>query len=267
MSSCAPLVLRGDPRWLESLGAELEDAASGARKGRGFRSSAGTSVFLKYGPLRGKSRARHALRRALGLSELPRIQEFENLAWLRDHGFDAPPPLAAGVAGPRKLASFQFLVTQEIRSTRTLEDFFRCGGIPEQRANVLRILGRDLARLHALGFVHRDLFLRNLLMLEAAGTTRIFFLDAWRGGPRKRTGALRGPEYDVACLMLEGATTFDRAEQQLFLHSYEMESGNRGRALSRTTFFRRVEKHRRAVLAREGRRRDQVFSSSWTPPF
>ena len=266
MSRFAPQVLRGDPRWLESLAGELESSARDARKGRGFRSSGGTSVFVKYGPLRGRSRLRHALRRALGLSELPRIQEFENLDWLRDSGFGAPRPLAAGVAGSQYLASFQFLVTEQVRSTQTLAEFFGKGRT-EKRSDVLELLGRELARLHALGFVHRDLFLRNLLIQEEGGALQIFFLDAWRGVPRTRSGGLRGPEYDVACLMLEGATAFDRDEQRLFLHSYEVERGSRGHSLSRTTFFRRTEKLRRAVLAREGRRRDEQFAPSWTPPF
>jgi hypothetical protein len=259
-------LLRGDPGSLEALRPELEEAARRGEKRQGFRALGATRVFLKYGPLRGRARLRHALRRAFSRAQFPRIQEFENLDWLRARGFDAPRPLAAGVELSWGMPRFQFLATTEIPGARTLGEYV-LGSSAERRALVIARLASELARMHALGFVHRDLFTRNLLVVEERGTPRIFFVDAWRGGPRERTPfGRRDAAFDLACLMLEGATLFDAREQELFLHSY-LAGGEAPGERNAGTLFLRVARLRRGILARESRRRPEPFARYWNPPF
>jgi len=249
---------------------ELERSAlAGRRESR--RCTLGEwHAFYKGSALRGKHALRHALRRALGWSDIPRLQEFENLTWLREHGFLAPRPLLAGVFTRSGVPRFQFLCTEFVADAPTLDAWLartsRWGALAavaqSERASVVSALARDLAQLHSLGFVHRDLFARNLLVSSAGGARRIVFLDAWRGGPRRGS---RGPEHDVACFFLDGASLLEREEQALFLSTYGAERARCGRALPRG-WLGRVERCRKGVFRRESRRRGASVPAEWAPP-
>jgi lipopolysaccharide kinase (Kdo/WaaP) family protein len=249
-----PWRLAGEHELFAELQDELEAAAHAARTLRGPCALGPWQVYRKASPLRLRPALRHALRRAAGLP-LPRLAELENLAWLRAHGFRAARPLLAGVRFRAGLPRYQFLCTELVEGAATLEA--RLPGASEtERAAWLAALARDLAALHGLGFVHRDLFLRNLLVALPADTPapapdpRCTFLDAWRGGARR---GWRGPDHDLGCLFLEGASSLTRAEQSLFLTTYREESSRLGRALPRN-WPHRVERARARLLEREARR-------------
>lgn len=217
-------------------------------------------AYYKASALDGKHALRHALRRALRLSDIPRLAEFENLTWLRAQGFAAPRPILAGALWRGGLPRFQFLLTERERDARPLAEVFQ--GESELRARAVGLLGHDLAHLHARGFVHRDLFARNLLVRsEGEAPPAIVYLDAWRGGPRR---GLRGPDYDLACLFLDGATLFRPEEQTLLLTTYREESLRNGRDPGRK-WLARVQQGRSAVFRRESRRRPGA-SPTWEPP-
>ncbi len=161
----------------------LEAARVGKTQGR-FLEVAGRPAYFKGSPFRGRTRLRHAIRMALLRLDAPRLRELRNLEWLRAHGFGAPEPLAAGlfrtVLGP----VYQFLFTARVPAAVTLADFFR-DGPRALREPVLRRLANEVARLHVLGFIHHDLYPRNILvdagvqMTENAGCAACL---AW-GGP------------------------------------------------------------------------------------
>ena len=201
------LIARGDEALLCNLRPELERASRTGAKERGARDLAGRRVFFKLGPLRGKVRLRHGLRRLLGRG-LPRLREFENLTWLRASGFGAPEPLLAGAFLRKGLPVFQFLFTAAVARARTVREALESGP-PAERAPLLEALAGDVARLHVRGFVHRDLFPRNLLVTTDGGTPRIHFLDAWRGGARR---GLRGADYDLGCFFLYAADLLSSEE-------------------------------------------------------
>jgi tRNA A-37 threonylcarbamoyl transferase component Bud32 len=258
------LVHRGEADALEALLPELEQAAREGAKASGFRILGGERVFLKHGPLRGKHALRHALRRAVGLVELPRLQEFANLSWLRERGFGAPRPILAGAFLRRGIPCHQFLCTAGVAGAEPMASVLR-GRDPELRARVLCALARDLARLHAAGFVHRDLFARNLLVEHPgpAGRPRIVFLDAWRSSPGR---GLRGPAHDLGCFFLEAGTWLESREQALFLDTYRREYQRMEHAEPAERFVRRVARARRRALARERARHPQAFAEHWDPP-
>jgi hypothetical protein len=240
----------GEEDLFEGAGPELGTAARERRGERSPRALGPFSSYYKGSPLDARHALRHAVRRAVRLAEVPRLQELANLAWLRERGFLAPRPLLAGVLERGGLPRFQFLFTELVPLAPTLAELFRAGP-RERRGPALAALARDLARLHALGFVHRDLFARNLLVCATESGVRCAFLDAWRGGPGP---ALRGPEHDLGCLFLDGAALFAREEQVLFLSTYGEESSRAGRNLRRD-WLARVARERRACHARESRRR------------
>lgn len=238
--------LRGRRELFAELADELERHASARTKWRARLTLGGEDVFLKGSPLAGRAALRHALRRTLLGCEEPRLAEFANLDWLTRHGFRAPTPHLAGVRRAGGLTRYQFLVTGWVAAPR-LDEFWARASEPE-RAVAARAFGRSLARLHALGFVHRDLFARNLLV--EAGPTLVF-LDAWRGGPRR---GLRGPIHDLACLMLDGARLFRPAEQRLFFQTYRAESPQR----PGSDLLRAVARARARQVPRERRRHPEI---------
>lgn len=253
----------------DGLLALMRAAIQGQRSGGGFERVAGLDCYLKYGPLRGSARRRHGLRSWFGVP-VPRLREYDNLTWLRANGFGAPRPLAAGALGPRAAPTFQYLATLTVDGAPTLRAL--CEGSPPAEAHrPLARLGEELARLHGAGFVHGDLFPRNLLVEDPRGTPRILFLDSWRGGPRRSTllrGDVhpRGTAYDLACLMLFGVELFDDEGQELLLGRYF-----EGRALSRGArgrILRRAVELRRGLVAqaqRRGRTTPPIPTTDWSP--
>ena len=173
---------------------------------------AGRALWLKGSPFRGRSRWRHALRGVCLRQPAPRLSEYANLRWLREHDFGAPRALAAGVRRERGLPRYQFLLTEEWDAARTWEDVLEAGRDEPRRADALALLAAEVGRLHAQGFVHRDLYPRNVLLRERGAQLELGFLDAWRGGAGFD---LRGPGYDLACWMLSGAELLDASNSAM----------------------------------------------------
>lgn len=157
---------------------------------------------------------RHALRSGLLRFDLPRRAEHKNLEWLRAHGFRAPRPVVSGAwwSGPRP--RYQYLLTERVHDAVPLTEALAARSAAE-RLELVADLGRRVAALHGLGFVHRDLYPRNLLVAGEAEPEWVF-LDAWRGGARFQ---LRGRRWDLACFTGDPALTDD--ERRRFLAGYE----------------------------------------------
>lgn len=180
----------------------VEAAADAAQRlaAAGFRGMqrvelAGADALLKASPLHGKSALRWGLKRALGL-RLPRVAEHANLTWLRERLFSAAEPLAAGALVRGGIPRWQFLATRFVQDAATLHGWLASGPPPSERADVLAEIAREVARMHALRFVHRDLWTRNLLVVPPGGHARVVFLDCWAGGPGP---GWRGAAHDLRC--------------------------------------------------------------------
>jgi hypothetical protein len=199
-------------------------------------------AWLKIDRLRGRASLRHAARRLAGRSA-PRLREFENGTWLASHGFEVPRPLAAGVLSRWGFPGTQFLCSDRQEGMHTLLEVLEKKDARSGRSELLSELAREVARMHRLGFIHHDLFARNLLVREARSGKRLIFLDAWRGGPPPQ---LRGPEYDLACFLLEGAQLLDGEEQRALLEEYLREA----RTADRERFLERTERLRRRLFSR-----------------
>lgn len=259
----ARVQLQGERDLWQEVEAELRAAALAGERGRGARAWGGLRVRYKFSPLAGRARARHALRRWLLARPAPRLAEFENLAWLRAQGFAAPRPLLAGALVSHGAASFQFLYTEEIPGARTLREACAERGSRE-REELARALGREVARLHALGFVHRDLYPRNVLLQP--GETRPWFVDAWRAGARR---GLRGPSWDLGALALFAPVLLERHEERSLFEAYFDERARHG-SIDRAALLRRTARDRRRHLARlRGRPSPEaplVAPPTWSPP-
>ena len=256
------------------MGAEalehLRHLAQGERSIGRWRRIGGTVQYVKGSSLRGKSTWRHALRAGLGLG-LPRLREFDNLQWLRGEGFDAPRPLAAWVTKRSGRPSWQGLITERCEGTSGALDAL-ARAAPDRRQQLVRALGSDIGRLHRAGFVHRDLYLRNLLLATEASTPRTVFLDCWRGGPPSAShlGARlsgRGPAFDLGCLFVHLPSLVEPAEEELFLESYC--AARRLADARRPGFLVAVRGARRFHAQREARRKRSdgpPIQEEWPPP-
>jgi len=231
--------------------------------------AAGGKAWFKGSAYRGKARWRHALRGVLLGAPAPRLAELLNLAWLRAHGFGAPEPLAAGVFARGPLPRYQFLLTRDVPGAVPLRERLEHDADPAARERLIDALAGEVARLHELGFRHRDLFPRNVLVAGAPDTPaapQLVFLDAWRGGLGPQ---LRGTDHDVACLLLHGALWLSPREQARFLTLYL-----RGRGVTEPDrerrFLARVRRERAALVRRwqrsGGRTDTPEPPADWTPP-
>jgi len=179
---------------------------------------AGTRAWYKHDRLGGKTRWRYALKR-LFLQPLPRFAEYSNLEWLRARAFFAPRPLAAGCLFQGGLPSYQFLISERVEPAVTLAEFLARRDDP-LRESVIEEVAREVARLHALHFVHRDLYARNLLVQRDGLAGRVFLLDCWAGGPLP---GLRGTAYDLRCFLDDAGALLDAGERERFLELYAEE--------------------------------------------
>jgi hypothetical protein len=260
------LQLLGDADLAEELREDWHRGLEDGPSGHAVREAGGVRLHLKWSPFRGRSRVRHALRVTLLRRPLPRLAEFANLEWLRAHDFGAPRPLVAGAVWRGGLPRVQFLATEEVQDTRTLRELLTGDAPADERAAVLDALAREIARLHGAGFVHRDLFPRNLLVGGPGDDPRVLFLDAWRGGPGR---GLRGPDYDLGCFFVYAADLLRPEEQRAFLDAYLARAPLAGGNARR--FLAAVARHRERQAARARRRNRPggglpAPSPNWTPP-
>ena len=246
---------------VERLGAagRLEGPLAGAEP------FADRRAWIKGGPLRGKARVRHAGRRWLLARALPREAEYRNLVWLRSHLFRVPVPLAAVSVWRGALPTFQLLVLEELEAP-SLDRVLAEGS--EATRPLLLELAQETARMHALGFAHRDLYPRNVLVAPRrerdtadgdAGAVRgdprrLRLLDAWSGAPpRGPAGPDRIAPRDLACTLLEAANLLTPAEQRLWFEAYLAERAAQGCPADRGRLLARMRSERARMLRRIAR--------------
>jgi hypothetical protein len=201
-------------------------------------------AWRKGGALGGKAALRHGVRLRLGQG-LPRLREASNLEWLAAHLFEVPRPLAAVARIERGLPRGQWLWTARLAEAAPLEE--RWPLLPEQvRRALLEELAREVARMHALGFVHRDLFVRNL-MHRVGSARQLVFLDCWRGGPG---WGLRGPAWDAGCLLSDLVDWAGSHAASNWLEAYLAERAAQDRPVQREGFVRQTLAARATVIRR-----------------
>jgi hypothetical protein len=232
-------------------GGEFVDLATGEPASDGGH-------YLKGGPLRGSSARRHGFARLWLRRAPPRLREYANLRALRACGIAAPEPIlaAARVRGPRVLS--QLLLTERVADAGSYQALVESPASP-LRALALRELARTLARLHALGFAHRDLFLRNLLHTRAHGRFEPVVLDLWRGGrvpgPWRALAVRRGARAarDLGLLCTDLARHTQPSEVAQFLADYLARRAELSAPLAAPAFVRRIQAAYASECRREAR--------------
>lgn len=177
-------------------------------------------AVLKCSPMHGKSALRWGVKRLVLRARLPRVNEYYNLSWLTERLFSTPLPLAAGAIVRGGIPRWQFLITRRVHDAVQLHEWFATGPGAGERAAVLGEIAREVARMHALRFVHRDLWTRNVLVVPPNAASRVVFLDAWAGGAGI---GWRGADHDRRCFESDMARLWTEEEARAWRATYAAE--------------------------------------------
>ncbi|MCB9882992.1 MAG: hypothetical protein H6834_14495 [Planctomycetes bacterium] len=173
------------------------------------------------------------------------VREGENLRTLGRLGIDAVLPMAFGWRA-RGGEVEAFLATAFVEDAVDLEH------LADLRPAVLQGLGECVGTMHRRRFVHRDLFLRNVLIPNRA-PQRLILLDCRKGKLRKGLFANFSPRgflYDLACLQLDLLARADLDAWKTFIDSYERARGVTLGAFATRSIARRRRRLARALLAK-----------------
>lgn len=249
----------------------LSSRISGERRSFGER-----RVFVKGGPLPKSAAARHRARRLFLGAPLPSLSEFLGAQWLRKRLFQTPQPLAAievhsrkgmGALGIRRiqLPVAQLFVSEEVPDGVTFDEAWGQQS-EEQRLGLCRELGNEVGRMHALHFLHGDLYPRNVLV-DPAGTggRSLWFIDSWAGGPTAwRNGSLRTLTSDFGTWLSEAPTHLDGRYLEALLDAYLRSRSANGRPIVRfDRWLSSVQESRRRELRRLERQRFRLRAAAF----
>ncbi len=154
----------------------------------------------------------------------PCIREFDNLHWLRMNGIQAVRPIMAVAKITSRRLVAHALLTEWVEGApdlaaraRNPEDALLTSSW--KRAQTVRALGASVGAMHRLGFVHRDLHARNILVQEGDAASAVWFLDCRRGG---MSSGLRGKNerFDIRTLATDLRVTLRPLELRRLTRAY-----------------------------------------------
>lgn len=180
-----------------------------------------------------------------------RLVEYRNLERLRAAGLLAPRPSVFAEERRFGVMTAHLLLIERIPGAVDLQALLAGGGVPPDRlVELLWAAGDTVGRMHAAGFIHRDLFTRNLLVTGVPGRdARIWLIDC-RKGTWSRWGLYR-EDYDLGCFDVWAATCLRTDARTAFFAAYAHAA--RPRSLER--LLEATERNRRALCLRFARKR------------
>lgn len=262
---------------------ELTTRVSGLRELIG-----GRAVYVKGGPLPRSAARRHRARGIFLGAPLPALAELQAARWLRERLFQTPEPLAAMEAhsaaglwvarvwdlsmGSKRLGRArppvaQLFVTAEVERALPLRESWPNEG-DVQRDELCRELGREVGRMHALHFLHADLYPRNVLVdQDSTCGRRLWFLDSWAGGSTAwRRGSLRRVESDLGTWLSAFGPGLDTERLRTLLEAYLESRSQNGRPIERVRgWLESVAEARRQELRRLERQRYRLRGAPFPP--
>ena len=155
--------------------------------------------------------------------------EYRALSLMRALGIQAVRPIAYGERRVGHFLRSCFLITEAVPEAISLSTFIkRFGHHPETpraraaRREILTSLARQVRHMHEAGFVHRDLFWRNVLIRPLPDDRfEFYFLDASVGKrirlqPRRQENIVR----DIAAMGVMAPDFCSKSDQLRFLLEY-----------------------------------------------
>lgn len=188
-----------------------------------------SSVYVKrYHYPRWRQRLRGLLRGTFFQASRAR-SEYHALAVMRKLGIQAVRPIAFGERRTWHFVRSCFLITEAVPDAMPLSSFIRTFSHRREsveavlaRREILTSLARQVRQMHEAGFVHRDLFWRNVLIrMLPERRFEFYFLDASVGrrirvAQRRRESIVR----DIAAMGVLAPEFCSKADQLRFLLEY-----------------------------------------------
>ena len=236
----------------------------------------GRRVFIKGGPLPKSAARRHRWRGIFLGAPLPALAEFLGAEWLRERLFQTPEPLAAIEAHSRS----RILGSGMVRLRQPAAQLFMTAAVPnsrlfqeawitqteDERERSCHELGTEVGRLHALHFLHADLYPRNVLVDDTpVGGRSLWFIDSWAGGPTAwRRGSLRRLESDLGTWLTEFEPGLDGVHLRTLLEAYVESRFQNGRPIKRLgPWLESIQGARRHELRRLERQRYRLRGAAF----
>jgi hypothetical protein len=220
----------------------------------------GTQAWLKAATLSPSGARRHGRARLVGRMA-PHVRERAHLGWLEARLFRAPRPLFAATLTRGAQLVYQVLATAPVADAVPFDEA-NAVALDDtdsgawRSAALARELGGELARMHALGFLHGDVYPRNVLVAppEFGATTdrRLVWVDCWAGGTSHGDRSINRPlARDLGTWFATAATAWRAEEAAACFGAYfdaRRANGRPVRAPAR--FLARVALERRRELRR-----------------
>jgi len=180
-------------------------------------------------------------------------REFRSYESMRRLGVQCAVPVACGEERDR-LGRLRraFIVTVAIPNAVPLTEFVdtHCNGngSRELRETLIRELAQQTRRAHSGGFIHSDLWVRNVLInWDEPGRPGVWLIDSPRGG-LWRLWRPMGSMLDLASLNKGAVNLCSRAERMRFLREYLGENANgKVKRLARRVLTHRINRAKKSV--------------------
>lgn len=206
-----------------------------------------------------------------------RLVEFRNLARLREIGIPAARPIVYAERRRMGVMTEHLLAVERIPGAVELEKVLAARALPEERVQgLMHACGDLVGRMHAAGFLHRDLFTRNLLVTGEPGPeAKVWTIDCRKGTWSRLT--VYPKTYDLGCFELWAATHASPAARAAFFAGYVraartpslealLAAVERARRAIHRRYSRKRAEHRRAVPARDVPPVDPALVRGYEPP-
>jgi tRNA A-37 threonylcarbamoyl transferase component Bud32 len=213
----------------------------------GFAELDGIPVYVKLRRLKPSNKLRQIFRGSAPWTVPPRLVEAQNLQQLAALGLGSVEVLAVGWHRRFGLLERELLVTRKIPNAVDLATLARSpGGAESISLESMLQVGLAVGRMHKLGFRHRDLFLRNILLCEDGP----HFIDCRRGSMQGRW--TRDFVYDLAAVEKWAASLLSLAQREAFFVGYLSQRD----VPELATLLQQVDKQRRTFVNNfKGKRR------------
>lgn len=208
-------------------------ARSGSTEVRELRIETGSfvrTIFMKKYWARRSSQLWSGFFRGTFFGRSKVRREYENLARLREWGFDAPQPVSYGEERCAGWLTRSYLISEGIPDPTPLHVFIRdrLASLPREaarrtRRQLIEQLAAYTRRLHERRFVHHDYFWRNIL-LAGSDLKHFFLIDAHKGRRWFPWEELGSRAKDLAALQAPAPRFFRRTEMMRFLLCYRNHS-------------------------------------------
>ena len=200
---------------------------------------------------------RLGLRRWLLGTPAPCEAESAHLTWMRKRLFRAAEPLGSVTIHRLGFPCRELLVTRRVEGAQPFHAAV-VAAPPPRRARLFAELGREVGRMHALRFLHAELYPRNVLVTEPCDQPGPGFGRSliWRGtgegGPTAwRRGNLGRVEDDLGAWFSRAADWMRREDADALLLAYAASRLDNGRPVeSLPGLVRSIQRSRRRELAR-----------------